>query len=104
MRTEKRVKAFFWGCVFALPLIIACLSVFRTGEYADFSTIVNGFTFDFINQALSGLENATQFTFNACLKSIVSYFVSVEILQIFYEVVVFIPQFARKWLEGFYAN
>lgn len=104
MKTEKKVKAFFWGCVFALPLIIAFLTVYRTGNYADVETILNGFSFGFIDQMLNSLETVTQFAFNDALKAVVSYFVSVEILQIFFEIVVFIPRFAKKWLEGFYAD
>lgn len=103
MRTERKVKSIFWGLLYSLPLVLLILSTFRTGNTENSLAIVQSFSFEFIDNIILSLSNSIDMLeFNPYLVACVSYFVSVEIIQIFYEFMVFIPKLARKWLEGFY--
>lgn len=104
MKIEKKIKNIIWGIIYALPLILCVLSVYRTGDYTIYSTIFNEFNFSFISNSLHELEQIIDITFNSTLISIVSYYISVELVRIFYEFIVFIPNVARKFLGVFMKN
>ena len=94
-RFERKLDALFWMLVSLLPLVVYIVNVYNGGTI-DFFTFVNeNFTFAFISQIFEDVF-LTAFESVFPLTSLLSYWVSVELIHCLFDVVVFLPRFARK--------
>lgn len=100
-RLSDRLDIYFWWFVWLLPLIgsIICFFMGTATTYADFAAFIAEFRFDFIAGILADLENVVSFTFPAILKEYASYVVSVEIIHVFVDVMVFVPRFCHHLVQ-----
>ena len=96
----KMLDHYFWFIVMLLPVILFVVTRYNNPTASqDFFAFVNTFspfTFvqDFIDQAT---QTGTGQTF--ALSSYLAYVFGVELCHIFYDVLVFIPRLAHKWIS-----
>lgn len=100
-RLSDRLDIYFWWFIWLLPLIGCVITYFMgtSSTYADFAAFIFEFRFEFIADILSDLENVVTFTFPDVLKAYASYVVSVEIMHVFVDVMVFIPRFCHHLVQ-----
>ena len=84
-----------------LPLIggIICFFGGDDNTLSEFVTFVQGFSFTFILDMIHSMESAVNFSFPSVLTAYASFIVSVEIIHVFVDVMVFIPRFAHKVVD-----
>lgn len=97
---EKKLDALFWFLVGVLPLVIFFVINYRNSS-ADFSAFISAYRYDYVADICTQIFTDT-LSFPVVVTDFLSYFVSVEISHIFIDVIVFIPRFARTFLEGCY--
>lgn len=93
---EKKLDSLFWWLIALLPILVYFISVFHVGaELSQFNSYVDLFTFDYVADIFNRIftENLA---FPSILVNYLSYFISVEIIHIFVDVVVFLP----RWFHG----
>lgn len=97
-RLSDRLDIFFWWFIWLLPLIgaVICLFLGDGNTYADFAGFIAEFDFPFIYGILTDLQGIVGFTFPAVLLSYASYVISVEIVHVFVDFVVFVPRFCHR--------
>ena len=98
-RLSYKIDAVFWFIVSMLPIIVYLILNYRNPSAPDFFTYVLGFApFEFIQDIL---DNVTETAFGAPfrLNAFLSYCVGVEILHVLFDVIVFIPRLAHKWIS-----
>ena len=100
-KLNNKLDAIFWWLIWLLPLIGAfvCLWCGNDNSIADFTTFIQGFSFTFILDIISSMESMLSFSLPAILTAYASYIVSVEIVHVFVDVMVFIPRFAHKLVD-----
>lgn len=98
-RLSDRLDIYFWWFIWLLPLIgaLICFFMGSSNTYADFAGFIDSFSFTYIYDILTELEVYISMSFPAVLKSYASYVVSVEIIHLFVDVMVFIPRFAHRF-------
>lgn len=97
-RFEKKADVIFWLLVTFLPIILYIVNAFSGISNDFFAFVGENFTFDFVANVFNDLF-MTAFNSTSPVVNLLSYFVSVEILHILYDVIVFLPRFARKAFE-----
>lgn len=100
-RLSDRLDIYFWWFIWLLPLIGAVIVFFMgdVNSFADFAEFISHFDFDFIYDVLTDLESLTSLEYPAILKSYASYVVSVEIMHVFVDVMVFVPRFCHHLVQ-----
>lgn len=99
-RFARHIDKVFWLVIMLLPVIVylisySCMEESYTELFSGFNACVP--SFPFIQNILDSVcEKAfgSAFEINAYL----SYCVGVEILHILYDIIVFIPRLAHKWV------
>lgn len=100
-RIGVKLDAIFWWLIWLLPLIgvIVALAFGGDNTFSEFSTFIEGFSFPFVRNVISDVETTVSITFPAVLTAYASYLVSVEIVHVLVDVLVFIPRFAHKLVD-----
>lgn len=98
---SKKLDLLFWWLIWLLPLLTAfiCLAFGSDSVITDFTGIINTFRFGFIGDLFGSLEDLVNFEFPAVLVSYISYLVSVEILHVLVDVLLFLPRFAHDIID-----
>lgn len=99
---REKLDLFFWWLMWVLPFIGAILAVATSGshDYTAFLSFVQGFTFPFISDIWTDIEGVIQMTFPDVLRIYASYIVSVEIVHVFVDVMVFLPRLCHKMVNA----
>lgn len=103
-KTSKRRFAYkldmiFWFIVMMLPLITYFIVSYRQGNAVEFLTYVSNFSpFPFIADIFDSVLT-TAFGHSFQIVPLIAYFVGVEIIHVLFDVVVFIPRLAHKWVS-----
>lgn len=100
-RFEKKVDSFVWTFILLCPFIVYFIAYFRQETVLDFNTFISGYSFDFIYNMFSSIFTE-DLIFSDTLVRIISYMVSVEIIHVFFDFIVFLPRFAHKFLGRCY--
>lgn len=100
---HQKLDLFFWFLVAILPLIIFIVSTWNNPEALSFSEIIIPYRFNFIADIFNQIftENLS---FPVTLVDYLSYFVSVEIIHVFIDFVVFLPRLAHNLIGRLSAN
>lgn len=109
---KKTIKFLFenilWYFIYLLPLFFACIHWSKFG-CLNFAEILSAGGFDVLSanivySCLSDLFGSTgifpMFTFNGILMYM-SYFISVSIIHLAVDTLLFIVRIAQSWLDGF---
>lgn len=97
-RFSYQLDLFFWFIVSMLPIIVYFITAYRNPEAVGFLEFVTSFSpFPFIENILNEVSQ-TAFGGTFALSGLLSYFVAVEIFHILFDVIVFIPRLAHKWV------
>ena len=113
---EKTQKNLFdnimWYILYLLPLLIWLLVAYRTGEIVTLSTAMSSMGLDIFNnnQILISLNEI--FSTSGILPLFqsqdiifyMSYFISVFLIHLFVDFILFIPRIAHKWLNKLYGG
>lgn len=121
MRMKKTTSRFafkldklFWFLVFILPIISWCLYLFSFNGYGESQASLYSFWLWMSNQFVgsNGNSNVVYVTldsifgqsgvlpfFGQSVLLFVTYLVNVEIIHVFFDVIVFIPRLAHKWIS-----
>lgn len=98
-RLTFKLDAIFWFIVSLLPILVYFVVNYRNASAPDFFTYVSGFApFLFIENILD-VVTTTAFGAPFKLNAFLSYCVGVEILHVLFDVIVFIPRLAHKWIS-----
>lgn len=98
-RLTFKLDAIFWFVVSLLPILVYFVLNYRNPSAPDFFTYISGFApFTFIQDIL---DDVTDLSFGATFKlnAFLAYCVGVEILHVLFDVIVFIPRLAHKWIS-----
>lgn len=96
-RFERKLDAFFWFVVSMLPIILYIVNLYNGGSNDFFAFINDNFTFSFVKTVFDDVFDVA-FSSVSPVTGLLSYFVSVEILHIMFDVLVFLPRFAKKMI------
>lgn len=97
-RFSRKCDKIFWLLVSLLPLIIYFIAFFnRTDAAADFTQFMSAYRFDFIADIFESVFTTAGFGQLYCIDYL-SYVVGVEIIHCLFDVIVFIPRLAHKWI------
>lgn len=99
-KLEKKLDAIFWFLVAVLPLFLFFVLNYRNPS-ADFSSFIASYRYSYVADICTQIFTDT-LSLPVVVTDFLSYFVSVEISHIFIDVIVFIPRFARTFLEVCY--
>lgn len=98
-RFAYRLDMLFWFIVMLLPLIVYYVMNFRNPETTEFFVFMANFSpFSFIQDVLDSVSE-TAFGSTFALTSYLGYCVGVEIFHVLFDVIVFIPRLAHKWIS-----
>ena len=98
-RFSYKLDLVFWFIVMMLPIIVYFITSFRNPEAVGFLTFVADFSpFPFIEEILHDVF-ALAFGCKFELSGLLAYFVGVEIFHVLFDVIVFIPRLAHKWIS-----
>ena len=103
MRFYKKIDCVFWFIVAVLPILVFVVSFFRSPETANFVTFISAYRFDFVANIFNQIFT-DNLVFPSVLVDFLSYFVSVDIIHVFIDFIVFIPRFAHKLTNKFYGD
>ncbi len=99
-RLADKLDRLFWFMMWLLPLAVFAFCYAMEGsDLATFLAFLSeNFSFTFIEEIL---DNLIQTTFNSsfAFTPYLSYVVGVEIVHVFFDVIVFIPRLAHKWVS-----
>ena len=100
-RLSDRLDLYFWWFIWLLPLIgaVICFFMGEAETYSDFVGFIAEFKFEFVADLLDDLESIITFSFPSVLKAYASYVVSVEIIHVFVDVMVFVPRFCHHFAQ-----
>ena len=102
----------FWYGVYLLPILCMLFVTFNTGTFTSLSSALTGCglgiltnnpIFDTITQ-IFGSSGILPFFQNADILIYVSYFVSVFILHLLVDFILFIPRLCHKWMKSLYGG
>lgn len=94
-----------WGIMWLLPLILLALVTFQTGQFVSISTAMevsgfgvlsNNFLFNSLNSVFG--VNGVVPMFSADILSYFTYFVSISLLHLFVDILLWIPRYAHHLL------
>lgn len=100
----------FWFIVSVLPLVAFVILLFFNGASGvDLSTVINNIGFGLNDSnvvyvainGICGVDGVLPLFASSDIILYLSYFVIVSILHVFVDVLLFIPRFAHKLMEGF---
>ncbi len=95
-RFADKLDRLFWFLIILLPLVLFYLC--EEWSFDSFSAFMSeNFSFSFIETILDSIIEMT-FNSNFALTSYLSYVVGVELIHVFFDVIVFIPRLAHKWV------
>lgn len=93
---KEKIDQFLWAFMWLLPFLAYFVAWFRIGSAPDLLTYINStYSFAFVEDIFN---NVWQTAFNSTcpLAGYISYLVSVEIVHVLFDIVVFIPRFAHN--------
>ena len=97
-RLQDKLDRALWFVVAILPLIVFYVLNYRQGASTDFMAFVSSFSpFPFITDVLNNVTS-TAFGVEFALNAYFGYLAGVEIMHVLFDVIVFIPRFAHKFL------
>ncbi len=98
-RFSYKLDLIFWFIVSLLPILVYLVVNIRNPEAVGFFDYITNFSpFPFIAEVLDSVAE-TAFGAPFALSGLLSYFVGVEIFHILFDVIVFIPRLAHKWIS-----
>lgn len=98
-RFSYKLDLIFWFIVSFLPILLYLAVNFKNPEAVGFFEFVSNFSpFPFIANVLDSVSE-TAFGARFALSGLLSYFVGVEVFHILFDVIVFIPRLAHKWIS-----
>lgn len=99
-RFSNKVEKIFWTVTLALPLIVYLTIYSKSGSSAPsfFSFLETFSPFPYVSNIFDSVTE-TVFGETFALTNYLSYMVGVEIFHIMYDVIVFIPRLAHKWIS-----
>ena len=108
MKTKKSnrfsscLNVLFWFIIMILPILAwlfnAIGGITQTESFIEY---INGFgSWTFIKNLIDNVFS-TLFDGNLALSGYISYVVSVEIIHVIFDVIVFVPRLCHKWVEVF---
>lgn len=98
-RTSYKFDKFFWTVVMLLPILVYLTVNKQNPEAPGFFVFLDSFSpFAFISDIF---DSVTQTAFNTtfAVNKYLAYVVGVEIYHVMFDVVVFIPRLAHKWIS-----
>lgn len=113
-RFAYRLDKLFWFLMLLFPLISWCLYLFSFNGYGDANSSLVSFWTWLNNQVIgSNVSNNVVYVvldkifgasgafpvLGTSFLVFVTYLVNIEILHVFYDVIVFIPRLAHKWIS-----
>lgn len=113
---EKTQKNLFdnimWYGLYLLPLLLWLLVSYQTGEFVTLSTAMSSMGLEIFtdNQILTTLSDIFATTgilplfASADIILYMSYFISVFLIHLFVDFILFIPRLAHKWLNKLYGG
>lgn len=101
---EKKLYSLFWFIIIVLPLLLYFIMYFSTGTDLNFSDFISSYRFEFVANIFTDILNSATVAVPAVVCDFLSYFISVEIMHLFVDVVIFLPRFARCFMEGIYGK
>lgn len=99
---KKHKRNWFFFALRLFPLVAFCLAVHQGGAvnlYSNFETWISYFRFEFVYDILSDVFMAIGSEVPLAVLDYASYLVMVLFAQICYDVIVFLPDFARGAFE-----
>lgn len=99
-RFSNKVEKIFWTITLLLPVIVYLTIYSKTGASApSFFAFLETFSpFPYVANIFDSITEKV-FGETFALTNYLSYMVGVELFHIFYDVVVFIPRLAHKWIS-----
>lgn len=88
----------FWLVVLLLPLITYFIANYHAQAPAAFSSYMENWRFDFVYNVFESAFTTADFGTLACF-GYLSYCVGVEIAHCLFDIIVFIPRFAHKYIS-----
>ena len=113
-RFAFKLDKFFWFLVLMLPVISWCVYLFSFNGYGDAGSSLisfgswltnqftgSGVTSNVVYVTLNGIFGSSGVfpTFGPSFLFFVTYLINVELIHVFYDVIVFIPRLAHKWIS-----
>lgn len=98
-RTAYKLDKIFWFIVSLLPVLVYLFINKENPSAENFFVFLEGFSpFPFISDIF---DSVTQSAFNTtfAINDYLAYVIGVEIFHVMFDVVVFIPRLAHKWIE-----
>lgn len=103
-RFDKKIDSLFWFIIAILPIITYFLfNLNPNANSIDFINFLDSFSFGFVEDILNNIF-IDSYSLPGILTKCLSWFVSVEIIHVFVDFIVFIPRFAHRVLGRFYNN
>lgn len=98
---RDKLDLIFWWLIWVLPFVGAVLVVATSGthDFSAFLSFMQGFAFPFITDIWLDIEATIGINFPEVLRVYASYLVSVEIVHVFVDVMIFIPRICHKIVE-----
>ena len=97
-RFSRKLDKVFWFILLLLPIIVYFVMYFSTGTTLNFITYVHNFRFPFIADIFESVFTSANFG-GIVIVNYLSYCVGVEIAHCLFDVVVFIPRLAHKFIS-----
>ena len=98
-RFSYKLDLVFWFIVMMLPILVYFITAYRNPEAIGFLEFVSSFSpFPFIENILNDVSQAA-FGSTFAISGLFGYFVGVEIFHVLFDVIVFIPRLAHKWVS-----
>ena len=97
-RFARKCDKVFWFIVLLLPIFTYFVVAYRQAGAPDFLTYCEAYRFGFIADIFDSVFTTSQFG-NLSITNFLSYCVGVEIAHCLFDVVVFIPRLAHKFIS-----
>ena len=96
-RFARKLDGIFWFIILLLPVFSYFVCYYRGTGAPDFFAYCEPFRFDFIANIFESVFTKAEFG-SLPVVSYLSYCVGVEIAHCLFDVIVFIPRLAHKWI------
>lgn len=96
-RFARKCDKVFWFIIFLLPLFTYFVVAYRQTGAPDFLTYCEAYRFDFVANIFESVFTKANFG-SLPIVNYLSYCVGVEIAHCLFDVFVFIPRLAHKWI------
>lgn len=97
-RFSRKCDQVFWFALSVLPLFLYFLTAFRNPSAVSFAEFIQPFRFPFIADIFESVFSTANFD-GVYILDFLSYCVGVEIAHCLFDVVVFIPRLAHKFIS-----